>query len=214
MNCGVLGRDRNGIVIFANEQILSWLGYEWDELVGQSMKLLIPEELDEKLHEQLKAIESGDIRARITIAQRKDSTTFPILIIPHRYSGPEGPFFTVVVELGTVQTARPIGGVERDVLRSCLSRIALELQTLSLTADAGVPPDLPIHHPVLAELTEREREVLIQLIAGHRVPAIANSLHISPHTVRNHLKSIYRQVGVGSQSELIEYVHSLERPNS
>ena len=50
-------------------------------------------------------------------------------------------------------------------------------------------------------------------VAGKRVPAISKSLHISPHTVRNHLKSIYRQIGVGSQSELIEHVRVLGSPN-
>ncbi len=47
------------------------------------------------------------------------------------------------------------------------------------------------------------------LAAGDWVPAIAKRLYISPHTVRNHLKSIYRKVGVGTQSQLIERVRSL-----
>ena len=42
-----------------------------------------------------------------------------------------------------------------------------------------------------------------------RGPAIAERLYISQSTVRNHLKAIYRKVGVSSQSELIEWVASL-----
>jgi DNA-binding CsgD family transcriptional regulator len=37
-------------------------------------------------------------------------------------------------------------------------------------------------------------------VGGRRVPAIAKTLHISQHTVRNHLKSMFRQLAVGKQS--------------
>lgn len=53
-------------------------------------------------------------------------------------------------------------------------------------------------------LTEREREVLDELLRGYRVPAIARRLSISPYTVRNHLKSVFKKVGVQSQGELVE----------
>jgi DNA-binding CsgD family transcriptional regulator len=52
-------------------------------------------------------------------------------------------------------------------------------------------------------------EILTQLLSAHRVPQIAESLHISPQTVRNHLKSIFEKVGVSSQAALIRKVHSL-----
>lgn len=53
-------------------------------------------------------------------------------------------------------------------------------------------------------LSKRESEVLALVVEGHRVPRIARQLRISPHTVRNHLKGIFRKVGVSSQGELIE----------
>ena len=212
MNCGLIGRDKSGTIVFANKIIKGWLGYEADELVGLSLEKMIPEELDERVHEQLRAIEAGDIRARITVAQRKDFTTFPILLIPHRYSGPDGPFFNVIIELSTVQTAKPVGNTQSETVRSSLERIALELQTIGLSSGMTAPPMVPITHPDLVSLTDREREVLVHLAAGQRVPAIAAELHISQHTVRNHLKSIYRQLGVGTQSELIERVRSLDEP--
>jgi PAS domain S-box-containing protein len=214
MNCGLIGRDKSGTIVFANKIITGWLGYEADELVGLSLEKMIPEELDERVHEQLRAIEAGDIRARITVAQRKDFTTFPILLIPHRYSGPDGPFFNVIIELSTVQTAKPVGNTQSETVRSSLERIALELQTIGLSSGMTAPPMVPIDHPDLVSLTDREREVLVHLAAGQRVPAIAAELHISQHTVRNHLKSIYRQLGVGNQSELIERVRSLGDPKS
>jgi DNA-binding CsgD family transcriptional regulator len=36
------------------------------------------------------------------------------------------------------------------------------------------------------------------------VPGIASTLGISPHTVRNHLKAVFRKLGVHSQEALLE----------
>jgi PAS domain S-box-containing protein len=212
MNCGVIGIDRDNVIVFANECLLGWLGYDWDEFVGESVLKVIPKELDQHALEQLTAIGQGNIRARISIAERKDGTTFPALLIPHVYTGPEGPFFNVVVELSTIQTAEPIENARGNTLRGNLNRIARELQMIGLVAGSSAAPAVPISHPDLDQLTVREREVLVHLVSGQRVPAIAEILHISPHTVRNHLKSIFRQVGVGNQSELIEHVRSLGTP--
>jgi DNA-binding CsgD family transcriptional regulator len=56
----------------------------------------------------------------------------------------------------------------------------------------------------LTTLSMREKEILRRLCRNQRVPTIARALYISPHTVRNHLKSIFRKVGVSSQIELLE----------
>jgi len=61
-------------------------------------------------------------------------------------------------------------------------------------------------HPEVESLSPREREVLEHILLGHRVPTIARDLFISPHTVRNHLKSIFQKIGVGSQVELVEWL--------
>lgn len=55
-------------------------------------------------------------------------------------------------------------------------------------------------------VSKREMEVLRALYKGLRATQIAQSLFISPHTVRNHLKSLYRKLGVNSQHSLLDYV--------
>ena len=52
-------------------------------------------------------------------------------------------------------------------------------------------------------LTNREREVLEQLALGHNSRYIAGVLLISESTVRTHMRSIYRKLGVSTQSELV-----------
>lgn len=58
-------------------------------------------------------------------------------------------------------------------------------------------------------LSKRETEVVQKVVAGRAVRDIAVELHLSAHTVRNHLKSAYRKLGVHSQAEIA--VHALRR---
>lgn len=52
-------------------------------------------------------------------------------------------------------------------------------------------------------LSKREAEVLCLVVDGQRLGQIAKLLFISEHTVRNHLKVIFRKLDVHSQAELM-----------
>jgi DNA-binding CsgD family transcriptional regulator len=54
----------------------------------------------------------------------------------------------------------------------------------------------------LNQLSSRERQVLDLLGQGYRPRSIAAELHVSPETVRNHLKAMFRKTGTHSQEEL------------
>lgn len=72
-------------------------------------------------------------------------------------------------------------------------------------------PARPTGHDVPAgfeDLSAREWDVLHLLLEGYRVPSIAKRLYLSQHTVRNHLKAIFRKTRVSSQAELIERLRS------
>ena len=212
MNCGLVAEDPHGALVFVNQRLLDWLGYEREELIGKSANVLVPDELHQFMDDDLHAAEDGDLRARLIAARRKDSTTFPVVTIPQRFLTAEGTFdgyFYIVVDLGAVLTARQVGPPAAVDVRSALHRIALELESISLSAAMGAVTAIPLHHPALQDLSPRESEVLAVLVAGDRVPTIAKRLHISQHTVRNHLKSMFRKLEVGNQSELIDRVRSL-----
>jgi two-component system response regulator DesR len=53
-------------------------------------------------------------------------------------------------------------------------------------------------------LTERELDVLRLAERGLRNPQIAEALHLSPGTVRNHLSAIYRKLNVRSRHEALQ----------
>jgi len=75
-----------------------------------------------------------------------------------------------------------------------------------------VSPDAAGHRPqveaILGQLSARERQIVELLLASRRVPGIAATLGISPHTVRNHLKAVFRKLGVHSQEALLEMLRS------
>ena len=55
-------------------------------------------------------------------------------------------------------------------------------------------------------LSDRERQVLQQVVVGLSTAAIAEALHISANTVQDHLKAIFDKVGVRSRRELVAQI--------
>lgn len=56
---------------------------------------------------------------------------------------------------------------------------------------------------LMAQLSAREQNIVHLLAEHHRPRSVAAELGISYHTVRNHLRRIFRKLNVSSQSELL-----------
>jgi DNA-binding CsgD family transcriptional regulator len=67
---------------------------------------------------------------------------------------------------------------------------------------------------VLARLSGRRREVAELAAAGATAKEVAEELGISPHTVRQHLKVVYRDLGVASRVDLARLVESESAPRT
>jgi LuxR family maltose regulon positive regulatory protein len=87
--------------------------------------------------------------------------------------------------------------------------------------DAGVFPDLlerqelklgrrtPTRTASMdGQLTERELEVLRLLPTELSVSELGKLLYVSPSTIKSHVKSIYRKLGVSSRKEAVERAHA------
>ena len=88
--------------------------------------------------------------------------------------------------------------------RAAAGRIFVEFSRKGAAAQAPDPEQLKI-----ASLTDRERQIVagISTNAGATARTIAEMLHISEHTLRNHLTSIYDKLDVANRLELFAYAH-------
>jgi len=90
---------------------------------------------------------------------------------------------------------------------AAIDRIKGELRRLRLGPSAGMSratPDIP----GMELLTEKEHEILNLVAQGLRPKGISFRLSLSPSSVRNHLSSIYRKLGVHDQAALLELLLS------
>jgi DNA-binding CsgD family transcriptional regulator len=93
-------------------------------------------------------------------------------------------------------------GVRASRLEGHLWRIALEVQAAGLGGRPGRHEQWWAR-PELAELSERQADILRRTVRGESVQDIARELVITESTVRNHLSGVYRKFGVHSQTALM-----------
>ena len=59
--------------------------------------------------------------------------------------------------------------------------------------------------PALATLSDRERLVLVELARGLQTEEIATVLHVSPHTVRTHVKNSMRKLKSKTRAQAVAH---------
>lgn len=90
------------------------------------------------------------------------------------------------------------------VKRSVMSDLIRELQQPShRQRERSVPPE----EPMIAQLTERERDIIRLVGDGLKNREIAQQLQISSSTVRYHLTSIYGKLEVADRLELLIFAY-------
>ena len=158
LSCGLMGSDSEGSICFINQQVLDWLGYEEHELIGKSFGRFLPPEIREHLAEEREAALAGDVRMRLTMLQRKNSTTLPVLVVPQRILDDDGEAvgtFSVLLDMGSVETAKPVDYRAGDELHERLERIARELQAIGLASQLPTGSRLDNSSPRLRFHTAR-----------------------------------------------------------
>ncbi|MDZ5146292.1 helix-turn-helix transcriptional regulator [Microbacterium testaceum] len=74
---------------------------------------------------------------------------------------------------------------------------------------AGIPA--PWRYQVRAELTPREREVLAALATHPTVDEVAAALHVSPNTVKTHVRALYQKLGAHNRSEALSLAQRMSQ---
>jgi DNA-binding CsgD family transcriptional regulator len=57
--------------------------------------------------------------------------------------------------------------------------------------------------PPKTDLSRREREILALIATGHTSPAIADQLHLSPHTVKTHVRRLFDALGARDRAHAV-----------
>jgi DNA-binding NarL/FixJ family response regulator len=153
--------------------------------------------------------------AVIVMTPRTDATTIRAIAAAMPTAALYKPFYWRQLELtvrlaiemrGAARTTtaaeEPASGsdLRRSELEDALRRIAVEVSR------AGFAAPLPVvsrHHASMGQLRPREREIVMLVLQHHRLPAIAQLLSIPLPAVRQHLRQVFKQLGVRSQQELL-----------
>ena len=105
------------------------------------------------------------------------------------------------------------------LVSSAGARVPVEVSSVALTSGEtvvgvfglidGRPDDSPTAPP--PHLTPRQVEVLRLLEQGRSTKQIAAELHLSPETVRNHIRRLFQALGVNSRLEAVAAARAAPR---
>ncbi len=120
---------------------------------------------------------------------------------------------------GVLRKDVPAEQVLQAIVQVHQGALCLDPQTLARVFSQFTEPRTPLARDPEAErhagLTVRELKVIQAVVKGSGAlnKALAQSLFISEHTLRNHLTSIYQKLGVNNRLELYVYAlkHQLEK---
>jgi DNA-binding NarL/FixJ family response regulator len=83
-----------------------------------------------------------------------------------------------------------------------ITELALAVRMIASGHELGAPSDT-------VGLSAREREVMAEVCTGATNNEIARRLSLSPHTIKDHISSIYRKLGVRNRAEAVERSRTL-----
>jgi DNA-binding CsgD family transcriptional regulator len=145
---------------------------------------------------------SGRRRGRILDLRLRDTAGnwVPCRLQLSPLDGQNAPPYGVSIQLLSTGSEAAQERVSR--LEGHLWRIALEVQAAGI-GDPATRPEAWWAIPEVAELTERQAEILRRVMRGERIGAMARELNVTESTIRNHLSGVYRRFGVNSQAALL-----------
>lgn len=145
------------------------------------------------------------VRARVMLGfpNRDDATD-----AESQRTGRGLPLLVLVPEVDEAAVLRAAECGASGLLRADASTQSLIEAVQALVAGELRLPSLVVEEDDdLAQLTEREREIVVLLAAGAQNQEIATALGISYHTVRTHVQHVMAKLGVSHRHAVAAWVH-------
>jgi DNA-binding NarL/FixJ family response regulator len=137
---------------------------------------------------------NGDVEVLVLSAYEDDESVFQAI-----QAGASGYVLKDITPSNLVRAIRAVQAgmstVHPGITRKLLERI-------SLMSRARTPGAAPIHSD---GLTAREVEILVGVSKGLSSRELAAKLFVSESTVKSHLRTIYRKIGVRDRSQAVAY---------
>jgi DNA-binding NarL/FixJ family response regulator len=151
------------------------------------------------LHEALQAI--AELQPDVIVAN-PDSLGRPLgaIVTALRSAAPR----IAIVVLTTGQDAD--ASAELVWHLRCIDRRAHLAELVRAVRTASGPEATVVRRAIGEDLTARQWQVAECMVEGLDATAIADRLSISPHTVRRHIRGIYRRLGAHSATEAVAQI--------
>jgi DNA-binding CsgD family transcriptional regulator len=190
--------DARLMVDRVSSEVSASLGYRVDEVLGTSfLALIVPEDIADvltALAQTSKNKEGVALRVGI-LGANLVPVTCQLVLLPL----PPAPSCAFALLPEDAEG----GAVDERTVADLITRLSRGIRG-AMTSHTVAPPPLLRSNVNLQHLSSRELEIVTWLVAGDRVSSIAKQLFLSEGTIRNHLSSVFRKLGVGTQQELIE----------
>lgn len=139
----------------------------------------------------LQAINTGNAAARVIIITTYRSTAYLLRALA---AGAAGFVLKDIPRDELLATVRAVARGESRIDREFLQNVLRDLDE--------APENLPDDEPVLPEpLTPREMDVLRLVVEGLTNQSIAQTLTLSPGTIKSYLQSIYQKLNVSDRTQ-------------
>jgi DNA-binding CsgD family transcriptional regulator len=104
---------------------------------------------------------------------------------------------------GEVAVSRVLSRAGRWVMLHGAALVAEDARRVAVIVEPAGPARIIPLLMAAYGLTEREQDVTRLVLRGDSTTQIADTLFVSPHTVQEHLKSVFEKTGVRSRRELV-----------
>lgn len=162
---GIILTNRSGEMVLVNPFAEKLFGYSKEELIGQKIEILLPQDLKEKHHSHREQFHTQPVNRRMgggrdLYAKRKDGTVFPVEIsLSHYASGRESYVIAFIIDITIRKNNEKLLNQQREELEN----ISKEIKALNLDLERKVQDRTMMLRETLAQLEYSKDELALSL---------------------------------------------------